>query len=124
MYIISGRNGDFLQQHLGRIEKLGMSAEHGCFLREPGAKEWTDLTEDIDMGWMDDVEEIFKCASKYKWRCSSTESRHAKDYEARTLGAQVEKKVSSVTWHYRNADPEFGLFQGDPFATAMSCSSP
>lgn len=61
VYIISGRNGDFLQQHLGHIEKLGMSAEHGCFLREPGAHEWTDLTEDYDMGWMDDVEEIFKC---------------------------------------------------------------
>lgn len=35
------------------------------------------------------------------------------DYEARTLGAMVEKKTSSVTWHYRNADPEFGLFQGE-----------
>ena len=34
------------------------------------------------------------------------------DYEARTQGAFVEKKVSSVTFHYRNADPVFGLFQG------------
>lgn len=33
------------------------------------------------------------------------------DYEARTQGAFVEKKVSSVTFHYRNADPVFGLFQ-------------
>ena len=64
VYIISGRNGDFLQQHLGHIEKLGMSAEHGCFLREPGAKDWTDLTEDIDMDWMDDVEEIFRCTHR------------------------------------------------------------
>lgn len=93
VYIISGRDGTFLQKHLGSIPGLGMSAEHGCFLREPGAKEWLDLTENIDMSWMDDVEEIFKY------------------YEARTLGAFVEKKISSVTWHYRNADPEFGLFQ-------------
>ncbi|KAI8453549.1 trehalose-phosphatase [Phakopsora pachyrhizi] len=93
VYIISGRDGQFLQKHLGSIANLGMSAEHGCFLREPGAKEWVDLTENIDMSWMNDVEEIFKY------------------YEARTLGAFVEKKISSVTWHYRNADPEFGLFQ-------------
>ncbi|KAA1107881.1 threalose-6-phosphate phosphatase [Puccinia graminis f. sp. tritici] len=93
VYIISGRDGSFLQKHLGSIAGLGMSAEHGCFLREPGAKEWIDLTENIDMSWMDDVEEIFKY------------------YEARTLGAFVEKKISSVTWHYRNADPQFGLFQ-------------
>lgn len=36
------------------------------------------------------------------------------DYEARTQGAFVEKKLSSVTFHYRNADPVFGLFQGEP----------
>ncbi|KAH9446026.1 hypothetical protein MJO28_012122 [Puccinia striiformis f. sp. tritici] len=93
VYIISGRDGSFLQQHLGSIPGLGMSAEHGCFLREPGTKDWIDLTENIEMSWMDDVEEIFKY------------------YEARTLGAFVEKKLSSVTWHYRNADPQFGLFQ-------------
>jgi trehalose 6-phosphate synthase/phosphatase len=63
VYIISGRDGSFLQKHLGSIAGLGMSAEHGCFLREPGAKEWIDLTENIDMSWMDDVEEIFKCSS-------------------------------------------------------------
>lgn len=35
------------------------------------------------------------------------------DYEARTQGSFVEKKLSSVTFHYRNADPVFGLFQGE-----------
>lgn len=64
VYIISGRDGAFLQEHLGEIKHLGMSAEHGCFLREPGMEEWIDLTEDIDMSWMDDVEEIFKCRSR------------------------------------------------------------
>ncbi|EGG10551.1 family 20 glycosyltransferase, partial [Melampsora larici-populina 98AG31] len=93
VYIISGRDGAFLQEHLGEIKGLGMSAEHGCYLREPGSEEWIDLTVDFEMGWMNDVEEIFKY------------------YEARTLGAFVETKTSSVTWHYRNADPEFGLFQ-------------
>jgi len=93
VYIISGRDGGFLQQHLGHIQNLGFSAEHGCFLREPGHTEWTSLTEGMDLSWMARVEELFKY------------------YEARTTGSAVERKAASVTFHYRNADPEFGLFQ-------------
>ncbi|GAA5913724.1 uncharacterized protein JCM6883_000026 [Sporobolomyces salmoneus] len=93
VYIISGRDGDFLESQLGHIQNLGMSAEHGCFLRAPGAKEWMSLTDDLNMDWKKDVLKIFRY------------------YEARTQGAFVEKKVSSVTFHYRNADPVFGVFQ-------------
>ncbi|KAK4701430.1 trehalose 6-phosphate synthase/phosphatase, partial [Phenoliferia sp. Uapishka_3] len=93
VYIISGRDGEFLEQHLGHIPNLGMSAEHGCFIRGPGAKEWISLTEDLNMDWKKDVLQIFRY------------------YEARTQGSFVEKKLSSVTFHYRNADPVFGLFQ-------------
>ncbi|GAA5948627.1 hypothetical protein JCM3765_004948 [Sporobolomyces pararoseus] len=93
VYIISGRDGEFLESQLGHIQNLGMSAEHGCFLRAPGAKEWMSLTDDLNMDWKKDVLKIFRY------------------YEARTQGAFVEKKVSSVTFHYRNADPVFGVFQ-------------
>ncbi|BGP32992.1 hypothetical protein JCM10296v2_004780 [Rhodotorula toruloides] len=93
VYIISGRDGAFLEEHLGHIPNLGMSAEHGCFLRAPGSGKWVSLTDDLDMDWKADVLRIFRY------------------YEARTQGAFVEKKVSSVTFHYRNADPVFGLFQ-------------
>lgn len=61
VYIISGRDAPFLQQHLGHITNLGFSAEHGSFLKDPGETEWRNLTEHIDMSWKDDVEEIFKC---------------------------------------------------------------
>jgi len=60
VYIISGRDGDFLTQHLGHIEGLGMSAEHGGFMRAPGGTEWTNFTEVLDMSWLNEVEEIFK----------------------------------------------------------------
>ncbi|KAI5477902.1 trehalose 6-P phosphatase, glycosyltransferase family 20 protein [Pseudohyphozyma bogoriensis] len=93
VYIISGRDGDFLEEHLGHIENLGMSAEHGCFIKAPGSKKWISLTDDLNMDWKRDVLQIFRY------------------YEARTQGAFVEKKISSVTFHYRNADPVFGLFQ-------------
>jgi trehalose 6-phosphate synthase/phosphatase len=60
VYIISGRDGDFLIQHLGHINGLGMSAEHGGFMRAPGETKWTNFTEVLDMSWMQEVEEIFK----------------------------------------------------------------
>lgn len=61
VYIISGRDGAFLDQHLGHLQNLGFSAEHGCFLRQPGTKEWRNLTQGLDMSWMNDVEERFRC---------------------------------------------------------------
>lgn len=60
MYIISGRDGAFLEQHLGHLENVGFSAEHGAFFRERGSGEWTNFTKSLDMSWMSEVEEIFK----------------------------------------------------------------
>lgn len=67
VYIISGRDGDFLEQHLGHIANLGMSAEHGCFIRGPGAKKWISLTDDLNMDWKKDVLQIFRCAFVWFW---------------------------------------------------------
>jgi len=93
VYIISGRDGDFLTQYLGHIKGLGMSAEHGGFMRAPGETTWTNFTEVLDMSWLNEVEEIFKY------------------YTERTTGSHIEVKKSSITWHYRASDPEWGLFQ-------------
>ncbi|KAN0082830.1 Trehalose-phosphatase [Tylopilus felleus] len=32
-------------------------------------------------------------------------------YTERTTGIHIEIKKSSITWHYRASDPEWGLFQ-------------
>jgi trehalose 6-phosphate synthase/phosphatase len=105
-----------------------MSAEHGCFLRAPGAKNWISLTDDLDMDWKRDVLQIFRCepffSSVGREGCVERVTDWCfwcgADYEARTQGAFVEKKVSSVTFHYRNADPVFGLFQGESSSPAVS----
>ena len=60
MYIISGRDSAFLEQHLGHLKNVGFSAEHGGFFRERGVVEWTNLTKSLDMSWMGEVEEIFR----------------------------------------------------------------
>ncbi|PPQ70030.1 hypothetical protein CVT24_003797 [Panaeolus cyanescens] len=93
VYIISGRDGGFLEQHLGHLTNVGFSAEHGGFIREPGSSTWTNFTKSLDMSWMAEVEEIFRY------------------YTERTTGSQIEMKKSSITWHYRNSDPEWGQFQ-------------
>ena len=90
VYIISGRDGEFLEQHLGHIRNLGMSAEHGGFIRAPGSEQWTNFTESMDMSWMNEVLEVFKY------------------YTERTTGSHIEVKKSSITWHYRATDPEWG----------------
>ncbi|KAF7318830.1 Trehalose-6-phosphate phosphatase [Mycena chlorophos] len=94
VYIISGRDGAFLEQHLGHLPQVGFSAEHGGFMREPGdGKPWVNFTDSLDMSWMNEVEEIFRY------------------YTERTTGSVTEMKKTSITWHYRGADPEWGLFQ-------------
>ena len=60
VYIISGRDGAFLEQHLGHLKNVGFSAEHGGFFRERGSTVWTNFTKRLDMSWMSEVEEIFR----------------------------------------------------------------
>lgn len=94
VYIISGRDSAFLDQHLGHLTKLGFSAEHGCFVKEPSPdgkpSSWMNLTEHLDMSWMSEVKEIFEY------------------YTERTTGSFIEMKKSSITWHYRASDPDWG----------------
>jgi len=114
VYIISGRDGDFLEQHLGHINGLGMSAEHGGFMRAPGEKKWTNFTEVLDMSWLHEVEEIFRyyteVSTVFPMRFAPLIDC-AFPYLQRTTGSHIEVKKSSITWHYRASDPEWGLFQ-------------
>ncbi|KAG0740386.1 hypothetical protein G6F62_007284 [Rhizopus arrhizus] len=93
VWIISGRDENALTHWLGHIENLGLSAEHGSFVRYPSSKKWINLMEHFDMNWKNDVLEIFTY------------------YTERTTGSFIEHKRCAITWHYRLADPEYGAFQ-------------
>ncbi|KAF2746986.1 glycosyltransferase family 20 protein [Sporormia fimetaria CBS 119925] len=93
VWIISGRDQKFLDDWMGHIPELGLSAEHGSFMRHPRSTEWKDLTATADMSWQPEVLEIFQ------------------HYTERTTGSFVERKKIALTWHYRRADPEYGAFQ-------------
>ncbi|CAJ2509156.1 Uu.00g141820.m01.CDS01 [Anthostomella pinea] len=91
VWIISGRDQDFLQQHLGHISELGFSAEHGSFIRHPGESTWENLAETVDMAWQAEVVEVFQ------------------KYTDRVPGSFIERKRCALTWHYRQADADLGL---------------
>lgn len=93
VWIISGRDQSFLEAWLGHIPQLGLSAEHGSFLRPPHHDTWENLTETEDMSWQSKVIDVF---------------RH---YTERTTGSVIERKKIAITWHYRRADPDLGKYQ-------------
>ncbi|KXT17821.1 hypothetical protein AC579_5319 [Pseudocercospora musae] len=93
VWIISGRDQAFLDEWMGHISELGLSAEHGSFMRHPGSSEWENLTETLDMSWQDEVIRVFN------------------HFSERTQGSFIERKKIALTWHYRRADPEYGAFQ-------------
>ncbi|KAJ5885295.1 hypothetical protein N7495_009805 [Penicillium taxi] len=93
VWIISGRDQAFLDEWMGHIPELGLSAEHGCFIRKPGEDEWENLAEQSNMGWQKEVVDVFQ------------------HYTERTQGSFIERKRVALTWHYRRADPEYGAFQ-------------
>eukprot|EP00761_Pharyngomonas_kirbyi_P012914 gb/GECH01012941.1/.p1 GENE.gb/GECH01012941.1/~~gb/GECH01012941.1/.p1 ORF type:complete len:779 (+),score=154.92 gb/GECH01012941.1/:1-2337(+) len=92
VYVVSGRDKNTFEDWLAHL-KVGLSCEHGLFLRKHGAKEWDNVLPELDLSWQDVVEEILN------------------DYTERTPGSFVEKKMVNLTWHYRAAHPEYGAMQ-------------
>ncbi|KAH4075037.1 hypothetical protein HBH69_002610 [Parastagonospora nodorum] len=93
VWIISGRDQAFLDEWMGHISELGLSAEHGSFMRHPKSQDWENLTETTDMSWRKEVIDVFQY------------------YTDKTTGSFVETKKIALTWHYRRADPEYGAHQ-------------
>ncbi|KAI9137124.1 glycosyltransferase family 20-domain-containing protein [Paraphysoderma sedebokerense] len=94
VYIISGRRKESLEDRLGKIEGLGISAETGCFVRDEESNyEWVNLFEHMDTSWKSKVSEIFEY------------------YTERTPGSFIEMKNVSMVWHYRLTDTLFGAWQ-------------
>ena len=89
-WIISGRNPDFLEKCFSTVPSIGLSAEHGAFLRSPGNTDWEIASGHGDKTWQHDIMKIFE------------------DFTSQTPGSVIERKNVSITWHYRNAIPEEG----------------
>ena len=90
--IISGRRSDDMGAWLGGYP-FALLAEHGAALRRAGTQAWERLDAGISYAWKEPVLEILRL------------------YEQSTPGSFVEEKRTSLVWHYRNTDPEFGTWK-------------
>ena len=106
--IISGRTPQDLESFMGAYG-FGMVAEHGAFLRRPHAGEWEQLDRNASYGWKDDIMRVLR------------------PYVESTPGSFIENKRTSLVWHYRRADPEFGTWRANQLAeelAAVTASDP
>lgn len=96
IWIISGRDQAFLEKWIGsNYPQIGLSAEHGCFMKIAGSDKWINLAESLDMSWQKVVEEVYN------------------KFTEKTPGTFTERKKVALTWHYRKADPILGLYQAE-----------
>jgi len=100
--IISGRTPADLEAFVGQFRSFGLVAEHGARLRRPGAAEWEDRAAQLNLSWKAEVLKILKMHAAF------------------TPGSWVEEKRTSLVWHYRLADPEFGEWKSRQLLSDLS----
>ena len=85
VYVMSGRMADELELAFNRLPNLGLIAENGCFLREPGAEEWTQFPDDEKtQSWKSAIKDILQY------------------YVERVEGSWVEERQCSLIFHYQS----------------------
>jgi trehalose 6-phosphate synthase/phosphatase len=99
--IISGRTPQDLESFMGEYG-FGMIAEHGAFLRRPGAEDWEQLDRNASYAWKVEILKVLK------------------GYVASTPGSFTENKRTSLVWHYRRADPELGTWKAHQLAEELA----
>ena len=99
--IVSGRSQEDMEAFLGG-HPFRLIAEHGASLRGPGKKEWERLDRNINYAWKEELLAILLL------------------YEQATPGSTIEEKQSSIVWHYRKADEEFGAWKANQLTEELS----
>jgi len=92
VYIISGRTRDDLAQWFSEYG-FNLIAEHGFYYKHHHTSEWIEFNPQADLSWKNQIIDVFQL------------------YTGMTPGSFIEEKTSSVVWHYRNSDPEFGSWK-------------
>ena len=92
--IISGRERALVSQFVGDLP-VWIAAENGIYYRLGGrSTEWqSDVTDQFDDDWMASITPVFRY------------------FEERTPGSVTETLEHSITWHYQEADEDFGEIQ-------------
>lgn len=98
VHVVSGRPPETLDAWFGELP-VHLCAEHGFVARSPGGT-WRTLV-DADLSWLPEIEEFL-------W-----------EQTADVPGAIVEAKRYGVAWHYRQAEPEYGLWRARELRVAL-----
>jgi len=99
--VISGRSQEDMEAFLGG-HPFRLIAEHGASLRGPGKKEWERLDRNVNYAWKEELLAILRL------------------YEQATPGSTIEEKHSSIVWHYRKADEDFGAWKASQLTEELS----
>jgi trehalose 6-phosphate synthase/phosphatase len=99
--IISGRSQEDLENFLGG-HSIRLIAEHGASVRQPAKKEWERLDRNTNYAWKKELLTILRL------------------YEQATPGSLIEEKLSSIVWHYRKSDEEFGAWKANQLTEELS----
>jgi trehalose 6-phosphate synthase/phosphatase len=99
--VISGRSQEDMEAFLGG-HPFRLIAEHGASLRGPGKKEWERLDRNVNYAWKEELLTILIL------------------YEQATPGSTIEEKHSSIVWHYRKADEDFGAWKAKQLTEELS----
>ena len=92
VFITSGRPKEDMDQWFSRYD-FNLIAEHGYYYKHHNASEWIEFDPQAELSWKDQIIDVFQL------------------YTGMTPGSFIEEKTSSVVWHYRNSDPEFGSWK-------------
>lgn len=104
VWVISGRDQEFLTASLGQISNLGLSAEHGTFMRLPGNKEWGVSAPSINTSWHEEVQRVFQA------------------FTSETPGSFIETKRVALTWHYRTSAELYGRSQANKLVEMLKAT--
>ncbi|MCR5697251.1 MAG: bifunctional alpha,alpha-trehalose-phosphate synthase (UDP-forming)/trehalose-phosphatase [Marinilabiliaceae bacterium] len=101
--INSGRDRANLDAWLGNIEGLKMAAEHGACYKDDN--QWVDTVKSVD--WDPNILKTIKT------------------FVVKTPGSWLEKKTTSLAWHYREVDSWMGLLRSRQLAESLypQCSA-
>ena len=91
VHLVSGRSRHELHHWFGELP-VALWAEHGFWHRPDATAEWQPAAE-IPVDWLNRVYPILE------------------QFTDATPGTLIERKTASLAWHYRKANPEFGMRQ-------------
>ncbi|KAG7385984.1 hypothetical protein PHYPSEUDO_000839 [Phytophthora pseudosyringae] len=101
--LVSARSTSVCEQWFAGLSgNLVLAAEYGVYVKWVGKNEyWHCMVPNMDMSWWEHVVPLLEY------------------YTERTPGAYIERKESSVAWHYRDCDSDHGLWQASELLVSL-----